>query len=181
MLTPTASTNQIFHLKSREINNENCPVLSSKHCGWEAASPAIGQSSKTHPRSQYKSQYCSIPSSITCKVRQSGPSASSDSAKPEVVDISKGYAAIKRNLDRLRQEQKIWSAIKRKCEVLFLWRNTRHQCGMGAKSQGSSFAKWDLTILVDKLTLHCALTPQMAQSNLTSPGQKQCFFPSVQY
>lgn len=54
----------------------------------------------------------------------------------------------------------------------------------GGKSQGSRFAKWDLTVLVDKLIMsqQCALTSKTAQSNLTSPeGQKRCFFPSVQY
>lgn len=100
-----------------------------------------------------------------------------DNTKWEVVDVSEGCAAIKRNLDRLRKEQKTWNATKGKCKVLYLWRNTKHQYGLGAKSLGSSFAKWDLRVLVDKLTVsqQCALTAKKAHSNLTSPGgQKRC-------
>lgn len=159
-------------------------MQSSEHCRSEAPSPAVGQSSDTPQGSigepiLFNTSISKLQGGTECPF-----SKFTDSAKSEAVDTSEGWAAIKRNLDRLRKEQKTWNATKRKCKVLFLWRNTRSQYRLGAKSQGSSFAKWDLTVLAEKLTVsqQRALTSKMAQSNLASPGgQNWCFFPSAQY
>lgn len=82
----------------------------------------------------------------------------SDSAKPEVVNTSEGCAAIKRNLDRLIKQQKTRNETKRKCKDLLLWRNTRYQYRREAK--------WDLRVLVGKLTMsqQCALTSKMLRA-----------------